>query len=98
MFPVDGPGNKHLVDWSQNRQELGHSWQDVQAAVDEVAEGIDLILRVLLGRSVHLLEFLNQKAHRACLGRVKVANFCFELTGSLSVWWGMWGLHVQALT
>jgi len=66
--------------------------------VDEVAEGIDLILRVHLGRSVHLLEFLNQKARGVWFGRVEVADFCLELTGPLSVWWGMWGLHAQALT
>ena len=80
---------------------IGENWacrRDVQAAVDEVAERIDLILRVLLGRSVHLLEFLNQKARGACFGRVEVADFCLELTGSLSVWWGMWRLHAQALT
>ena len=85
MLPVEDLGNKHLADWSRNRRELGHSRRDVQAAVDEVAEGIDLILRVLLGHSVHLLEFLNQKARRACFGRVEVADFCLELTGSLSL-------------
>ena len=84
VLPVEDPRDKHLADWSRNRRELGHSRRDVQAAVDEVAEGIDLILRVLLGRGVHLLEFLNQKARRACFGRVEVADFCLELTGSLS--------------
>jgi len=98
VLPVEDPRDKHLADWSRNRRELGHSRRDVQAAVDEVAEGIDLILRVLLGRGVHLLEFLNQKARRACFGRVEVADFCLELTGSLSIGWGMWGLHAQALT
>ena len=88
MLPIEDPGNKRLADWSQNRRELGHSRQDVQAAVDEVAEGINLILRVLLGRGVPLLEFLNQKARSACFGRVEVADFCLELTGSLSQFGG----------
>ena len=86
MLPVEDPGNKRLADWSRNRRdELGHSRQDVQAAVDEVAEGINLYLRVRLGRGIPLLEFLNQKARSACFGRVEVADFCLELTGSLSV-------------
>jgi len=54
VLPVEDPGNKHLADWSRKRRELDHSRQDVQAAVDEVAEGIDLILRVLLGRGVRV--------------------------------------------
>jgi len=93
VLPVEDPGNERLADWGRNRRELGHSRRDVQAAVDEVAEGINLTLRVLLGRGIPLLEFLNQKARSACFGRVEVAEFCLELTGSLSDWWGMWGLH-----
>jgi len=54
--------------------------------VDEVAKGIDLVLKVLLGRSVHLLEFLNWEARSAYFGRVEVADFCLELIYSLLVW------------
>jgi len=39
--------------------------------VDQVAEGIDLVLKVLLGGSVHLLEFLNWEARAAYFGTVK---------------------------
>jgi len=93
VLPVEDPWNKHLADWSRNRRELRHSRRNVQVAVDEVAEGFDLVLKVLLGRSVHLLGFLNRKALGAYFGRVDVAHFCLELTDSPSVWWGMWGLR-----
>ena len=53
--------------------------------MDEVAEAINLNLKVLLGRSVHLLGFHNQKARSAYFGRVEVADFCLELTAPLSV-------------
>ena len=46
----------------------------MQTGVDEVAEGVDLMLKVLLGRSVHLLEFLNVKARSMYFGRVDVAG------------------------
>jgi len=86
VLPVEDPWNKHLADWSRNRRELSHSRRDVQAAVDKVAERIDLVLKVLLGRSVHLLEFLNWEARGAYFGRVEVADFCLELIYSLLVW------------
>lgn len=54
VLPVEDPWNKQLGDWRRNRRELGHSRRDVQAAVGEVAEGIELIFRVLLGRGVPL--------------------------------------------
>ena len=62
------------MGWSRNRRELGHGGRDLQAGVDEVAEGVDLILKVLLGRSVHLLEFINVKARSTYFGRVDVAG------------------------
>ena len=60
---------------------IGGNW----ALVGGVAEGINLSLKVLLGRNVHLLEFLNQKARSAYFGRVEVADFCLELKGPSSV-------------
>ena len=69
---MEDPWNKQLGDWSRNRRELGHSRRDVQAAVDE---GIDLVLKVLIGRSVHLLDFLNWEARSAYFGWIEVANF-----------------------
>jgi len=95
VLPVEDPWDKQLGDWSRNRRELGHSRGDVQAAVDE---GIDLVLKVLLGCSVHLLDFLNWEARSAYFGRIEGANFRLELPRPFSVWWGMWGLRAQALT
>ena len=70
MPPVEDPWNKHLADWGRNRRELGHGRRDVQAAVDEVAEGIDVVLKVFLSRSVHVFEPLNWEARSAYFGRV----------------------------
>ena len=79
MLPVEDPRNEDLADGSWDRWEVSHRRRDVQTAVDEVAEGVDFVLEVLLGRGVHLLEFLDWKTRSAQFGRIKVADFCLEL-------------------
>ena len=56
----------------------------MQAAVDEVAEGVNFVLKVRVGRSVHLLEFLLGQARSAHFCRIEVADFCLELRHDLS--------------
>ena len=79
MLPVEDPRNQKLSDYMRDRWELGHSWWDVQAAVNEVGEGVDFVLKVFLDSGIHLLQLFNWKACSAHLGRIEVADFCFEL-------------------
>ena len=54
---------------------IGHVW----AAVDEVAEKVDAVLKVLLNPNVHLLVFLNWG-----FCRIEVTDFCLEVKNVLS--------------
>jgi hypothetical protein len=98
VLPVEDPWNENLADWHWNRWELSHGRRNMQAAVDEVGEGIDLILEVLLGGGVHLLELLNWKAAGAHFCRIEVADLCLQLRSAVSVRMGVgcgtcgWGL------
>ena len=56
----------------------------MQAAVNKVAEGVDFVLKVLLGSGVHILQFFNWEACSAHFCRIEVADFCFELRGDVS--------------
>ena len=56
----------------------------MQATVGEVDEGVDFDLQVLLGSSVHLLQFFNWKARSAHFCRIEIADFCFKLRGDIS--------------
>ena len=84
MPPIEDPRNEKLADYMRDRWELGHRRRDVQAAVNEVAEGVDFVLKVLVDSGVHLLQFFNRKACGAHFGRIEVADFCFELRGDVS--------------
>lgn len=75
MFPVEDPRYEKFADWRWDRWEVGHSGRDVQATVDEVTERVDLVLKVLLGSSIHLLQFFNWEARSAHPRRVEVADF-----------------------
>ena len=98
MFPVEDPRNENLADYMRDRWELGYSRWDVQAAVNEVAEGVDFVLKVLLGSGVHILQFFNWKACSAHFCRIEVADFCFELRGDVSFYGARLRYGVRALT
>src|SRR5258706_7399422 len=84
MLPVEDPRNEKLADYTRYRWELGRSRRDVQAAVNEVAEGFDFVLKVILDSGVHLLQFFNRWACSAHFGRIEVVHFCFQLRGDVN--------------
>lgn len=98
MLPVEDPRNEKPADYMRDRWELGYSRWDVQAAVNEVAEGVHFILKVLLDSGVHILQFFNWKACGAHFCRIKVADFCFELRGDISFYAAGLRYSVCALT
>ena len=81
MLPVEDPRDENLADYMRDRWELGYRRWDVQAAVNEVGEGVDLVLKVLLGSGVYILQLFNWKTCSAHFCRIDVADFCFELRG-----------------
>jgi hypothetical protein len=76
VLPVEDPWNEKLADQRRDGWELRHRRWDVQAAVDEVAEGVDFVLKVRFSDpSVHLLQFFNWKARSAQLLQDRGSRF-----------------------